>query len=63
MKVDLNKLNSLEKVAIPNTENSKHPAGFFGFFEAKQGYNKLVAYGPLEKDIKLSWIHKEYLTK
>jgi hypothetical protein len=63
MKVDLNKLNSLEKVAIPNTENSKYPAGFFGFFEAKQGYNKLVAYGPLDKDIKLSWIHKEYLAK
>ena len=63
MKVDLNKLNSLEKVAIPNTENSKHPAGFFGFFEAKQGYNKLVAYGPEDKVLQLTWIHKEYLTK
>ena len=61
MKINLNKLNSLEQKSIPNTENSSHPEGFFGFFEPKEGYNKLVAYGPIDKDFKLSWVHKEYV--
>ena len=61
--VDLDKLENLTRVTIPGTETNKRLSGYFGYFESKQGYNKLVAYGPEEKAFQLSWIHKEYLTK
>lgn len=62
MKINMEKLNQLgQETLIPNTENSKYPEGFIGFFEPRDGYNKLVAYGPKSKDFKLSWIHKEYV--
>jgi hypothetical protein len=61
--VNREELNKLAKISIPNSQNSKYPQGFFGFFESKQGYNKLVAYGPEDKTLQLTWIHKEYLTK
>ena len=61
--VNREELNKLTKILIPNSQNSKYPQGFFGFFEAKQGYNKLVGYGPEDKTLQLTWIHKEYLTK
>ena len=56
----MEKLNQTVKQNIPNTENSIHPEGFFGFFEAKDGYNKLIAYGPNDKDLRFSWVHREY---
>jgi len=62
MKINMEKLNQLEKaVPIPNTEKSKYPQGFFGFFEPRNGYNKLVAYGPNDEDLKFTWIHREYV--
>lgn len=61
MKINMEKLNQSEKLNIPNTENYKHPKGFFGFFEPKDGYNKLVGYGPCDENFKLTWIHKEYI--
>lgn len=61
MRINNEKLNALEKKSIPNTESSKNPEGFVGFFEARNGYNKLVAYGPTAKDFKPTWIHKEYI--
>lgn len=57
----MEKLNQAFKQNIPNTENSKNPNGFFGFFEAKDGYNKLVAYGSNTNDSNLSWVHRDYL--
>ena len=60
MKVDYNKLNSIPKMSIPNTENKNHPEGFFGFFEPKDGYNKLVAYGPYAENFQLVWVHRDY---
>ena len=61
MKINMEKLNQTVKQNIPNTENSKHPEGFFGFFEPKDGYNKLVAYGPYAENFQLVWVHRDYL--
>jgi hypothetical protein len=61
MKIDYNKLNSIPKMQIPNTVSEKHPEGFFGFFEPREGYNKLVAYGPYAEDFRLTWVHKDYI--
>lgn len=61
MKIDMEKLNLLERKNIPGTENSSHPEGFFGFFEAREDYNKLVGYGPNQDQFKLTWIHKDYI--
>lgn len=61
--VDFDKLQKLNRQLIPGTETKKRLSGYFGYFEAKQGYNKLVAYGPQEDTLQLTWIHKEYLTK
>lgn len=61
--VDFDKLQQLNRQLIPGTETKKQISGYFGYFEAKQGYNKLVAYGPQEDTLQLTWIHKEYLTK
>jgi hypothetical protein len=58
MKINMEKLNQQAiKAEIPNTENSRNPNGFFGYFEEREGYNKLVAYGT---ESKMSWVHKEY---
>lgn len=61
--VDFDKLEKLNRQLIPGTETKKRLSGYFGYFEAKQGYNKLVAYGPQEDALQLTWVHKEYLTK
>ena len=61
--VDFDKLQQLNRQLIPGTETKKRLSGYFGYFEAKQGYNKLVAYGPQDDTLQLTWIHKEYLTK
>ena len=61
--VDFDKLEKLNRQLIPGTETKKRLSGYFGYFEAKQGYNKLVAYGPQEDTLQITWIHKEYLTK
>ena len=61
--VDFDKLQQLNRQLIPGTETKKRLSGYFGYFEAKQGYNKLVAYGPQEDTLQLTWIHKGYLTK
>lgn len=61
--VDFDKLEKLNRQLIPGTETKKRLSGYFGYFETKQGYNKLVAYGPQEDTLQLTWIHKEYLTK
>ena len=61
--VDFDKLQQLNRQLIPGTETKKRISGYFGYFEAKQGYNKLVAYGPQDDTLQLTWIHKEYLTK
>lgn len=61
MKINMEKLNQTLKQEIPNTENSKNPNGFFGFFEPKDGYNKLVAYGPNTDNFRLSWVHRDYI--
>lgn len=61
MKINIEKLNNETiKLTIPNTENIKYPQGFWGYFEVKEGYNKLVAFGPYSKESKFSWVHKEY---
>ena len=60
MKINMEKLNQATKTAIPNTENIKNPEGFFGYFEQREGYNKLVAYGPYDRESKFSWVHREY---
>jgi hypothetical protein len=61
--VDLEKLQKLTQQPVPGTETNKRLSGYFGYFEAREGYNKLVAYGPQDNTLQLSWIHKEYLTK
>ena len=61
--VNFDKLENLDRKTIPGTSTKKRLSGYFGYFEAKQGYNKLVAYGPQEDTLQLAWIHKEYLTK
>jgi hypothetical protein len=61
--VDLEKLQKLTQQSVPGTETNKRLSGYFGYFEAREGYNKLVAYGPQDNTLQLSWIHKEYLTK
>ena len=61
--VDLEKLQKLTRQSVPGTETNKRLSGYFGYFEAREGYNKLVAYGPQDETLQLSWIHKEYLTK
>ena len=61
--VDLEKLQKLTQQPVPGTETNKRLSGYFGYFEAREGYNKLVAYGPQDDTLQLSWIHKEYLTK
>jgi len=61
MKINMEKLSQQAiKVEIPNTENANNPNGFFGYFEEREGYNKLVAYGPYSIESKFSWVHKEY---
>lgn len=61
--VDLDRLQKLDRQAIPATETNKRLSGFFGYFEPRQGYNKLVAYGPENNIFQLTWIHNEYLKK
>lgn len=61
--VDFDKLEKLSRQLIPGTETKKRISGYFGYFEPREGYNKLVAYGPQEDTLQLTWIHKEYLTK
>jgi hypothetical protein len=61
--VDFDKLEKLNRQNIPGTETKKRISGYFGYFESKEGYNKLVAYGPEEKSLQLTWIHNEYLKK
>lgn len=61
--IDIDKLEKLNKVLVPNTVTKNHILGYFGYFEPKQGYNKLVAYGPEDKNFQLSWVSKEYLKK
>ena len=61
--VDFDKLEKLNRQIIPGTETKRRLSGFFGYFEPREGYNKLVAYGPEEKALQLSWIHSEYLKK
>ena len=61
MKINMEMLNKTVKKDIPATENSKNPQGFYGFFEPREGYNKLVAYGSKNSNSKLSWIHKDYI--
>jgi hypothetical protein len=61
MKINMEKLSQQAiKAEIPNTENARNPNGFFGYFEEREGYNKLVAYGPYDTESKFSWVHKEY---
>ena len=52
MKINMEKLNQTVKKEIPN--------GFFGYFEEKEGYNKLVAFGPYDTQSRFTWVHKEY---
>ena len=61
--VDFDKLEKLTRVTIPGTETKNRLFGYFGYLEPREGYNKLVAYGPQGDALQLSWIHKEYLTK
>lgn len=68
--VDFDKLYQLDRQLIPGTETTKRLSGYFGYFEPREGYNKLVAYGPFiiganvnEGTLQITWIHKEYLTK
>jgi hypothetical protein len=61
--VDLEKLQKLTRQSVPGTETNKRLSGYFGYFEAREGYNKLVAYGPQDDTLQFSWIHKEYLAK
>ena len=61
--VDFDKLEKLNRQIIPGTETKNRICGFFGYFEPREGYNQLVAYGPEEKNFQLNWIHNEYLKK
>jgi hypothetical protein len=61
--VDLDKLQKLTRQSVPGTQTNKRLSGYFGYFEAREGYNKLVAYGPQDDTLQFSWIHKEYLAK
>ena len=61
--VDLDKLQKVTRQSVPGTETKKRISGYFGYFEAREGYNKLVAYGPQDDTLQFSWIHKEYLAK
>jgi hypothetical protein len=61
--VNFEKLDKLTRVNIPGTETNQRLSGYFGYFESREGYNKLIAYGPEEKAFQLSWIHNEYLKK
>ena len=61
--VDLDKLQKVTRQSVPGTQTNKRLSGYFGYFESREGYNKLVAYGPQDETLQLSWIHKEYLTK
>jgi hypothetical protein len=61
--VDLDKLQKLTRQSVPETQTNKRLSGYFGYFEPKEGYNKLVAYGPEDNDFQISWIHNEYLKK
>jgi hypothetical protein len=61
--VDFDKLEKLNRQLIPGTETKKRLSGYFGYFEVREGYNKLVAYGPEQQDFQISWIHNEYLKK
>ena len=56
----MEKLTLATKREIPGTANSQNPNGFFGYFEEREGYNKLVAYGPYDKESKFTWVHREY---
>ena len=57
----MEKLSQTVKKEIPETQNSRNPNGFFGYFEERKGYNKLVAYGPYDVESKFSWVHREYI--
>lgn len=61
--VDFDKLEKLNRQSIPGTQTKKRISGYFGYFETREGYNKLVAYGHEEKALQLTWIHNEYLKK
>jgi hypothetical protein len=61
--VDLEKLQKLTRQSVPGTETNKRLSGYFAYFEPREGYNKLIAYGPEHEVLQLTWIHKEYLTK
>jgi hypothetical protein len=61
--VDFDKLEKLTRVTIPGTETNTRLSGYFGYIEPKERYNKLVAYGPQDNTLQLTWIHKEYLAK
>jgi len=53
MKINMEKLELAIKKEIPN--------GFFGYFEPREDYNKLVAYGKVNgQDQTFTWVHKEY---
>ena len=62
-RVDFEKLDKLPRVTIPGTQTNRRLSGYFGYFESRDGYNKLIAYGPEEKALQISWIHSEYLKK
>ena len=61
--VNFDKLENLDRKTIPGTSTKKRLSGYFGYFETRDGYNKLVAYGPEEKSLQFTWIHNEYLKK
>lgn len=61
MKINMEKLSQTFYHEIPNTENLKNPKGFFGYFEAKEGYNKLIAFGSNNDQLQLTWVHKDYV--
>jgi hypothetical protein len=60
MRINVDKLNETVKKEIPNTENISNPDGFFGYFEEREGYNKLVAFCSRNDQSKFTWIHKAY---
>ena len=61
--VNFDQLEKTIRKIVPGSETKKRLSGYFGYFEPREGYNKLVAYGPQDKTLQLTWIHKEYLTK
>lgn len=53
MRININKLSEAEY--LTNSE------GCFGFFEDREGFKKLVAYGPVTNELKFTWVHKDYV--